>query len=60
SKIKGIAAAISERTGVPTEMADPFQKVGVNGKTFDLETLNRDAPFLCVCVGLAIRKPGDK
>lgn len=60
SKIKGIAAAISERTGVPTETADPFQKVGVNGKAFDLETLQKDAPFLCVCVGLAIRKPGDK
>jgi type IV pilus assembly protein PilM len=60
SKIKGIAEAVSERAGVPVEMADPFLKIGYNSKVFDPESLRRDAPFLCVGVGLATRRPGDK
>lgn len=60
SKIKGIAEGISERTGIPTETADPFLRIGYNTKAFDPEVLKRDAPFLCVGVGLAIRRPGDK
>lgn len=60
SKIKGIVGIIAERTGIPTELMDPFHKIGFNQKTFDLESLKKDAPLLCVGVGLAIRKPGDK
>lgn len=60
SKIKGIAGSLSERTGIPTEMVDPFLKIGFNPKTFNPDDLKRDAPLLCVGVGLAIRRPGDK
>jgi len=60
SKIIGIADAISERTGLPTESVDPFLKIGFNQKTFPPENIKRDAAFLCVGVGLAIRRPGDK
>lgn len=60
SKIKGIAEAISERTGIPTDVGNPFLKIGLNKKTFDAENLKKDAAFLCVGVGLAIRRPGDK
>lgn len=60
SKIKGIAATIAERTGVPTEILDPFLKVEFNPKTIDPDKLREDAPLLCVGVGLAIRRPDDK
>lgn len=60
SKIKGIAEAISERTGIPTEVANPFMKITVNPKKFDGADLKNNAAFLCVGVGLAIRRPGDK
>ena len=60
SKIKGIAATVTERTGIPTELIDPFLKIGFNQKTFNSVILKKDAPLLCVGVGLAIRKPGDK
>ncbi|MDO8445238.1 MAG: type IV pilus assembly protein PilM [Deltaproteobacteria bacterium] len=60
SKIKGIADVIAERTGFPTELIDPFLKIGFNQKTFDPDALKKDAPLLCVGVGLATRRPGDK
>lgn len=60
SKIAGISEAISERTGIPTEMADPFLKIKSNQKTFDPTALKRDSPLLSVGVGLAFRRPGDK
>ena len=60
SMLKGIVEAISERTGISTEMANPFLKIGLNKKTSDAENLKKDAGLLCVGVGLAIRRPGDK
>jgi len=60
SKIKGIVEAISERTGIPTEVVNPFMKIGIKQKSLDAENLKKDAALLCVCVGLAIRRPGDK
>lgn len=60
SKIKGIAEAISERTGIPAAGVDPFLKIGFNHKMFDPEDVKKDAAFLSVGVGLAIRRPGDK
>ncbi len=60
SKISGIAESISERTGIPTAMVDPFLRIGYNPKTIDPDVLSKDAPFLCVGVGLAIRRSGDK
>lgn len=59
SKVKGMAGAISERTGIPTEMADPFLKIDFDQKSIDPEGLKRASPLLCVGVGLAVRKPGD-
>lgn len=60
SKVKGLAAAISDRTGIPAEMVNPFSKITYNQKTFDQAKIKGDASFLCVGVGLAIRRPGDK
>lgn len=60
SKLKGISEAISERTGISTELVDPFQKILIGKKTIDADVLKGDAAFLSVCVGLAIRRPGDK
>ena len=59
SMLKGIVEAISERTGISTEVANPFLKIGLK-KTFDAENLKKNAALLSVGVGLAIRRPGDK
>lgn len=51
---------VGSRLDVPVEILDPFRKIKIKDKEFDLEFLGEIAPFMSVAVGLAIRRLGDK
>jgi type IV pilus assembly protein PilM len=50
---------LRERFGVPTELLNPFRRIGVKENDFSREWLESIAPMLAVSVGLAIRTVGD-
>ncbi|NVB38280.1 type IV pilus assembly protein PilM [Pseudenhygromyxa sp. WMMC2535] len=52
--------AIQDRSGVPVMIFDPFSKMSVDARRFDVEYLRANAPVASVALGLALRAPGDK
>jgi type IV pilus assembly protein PilM len=58
--IPGIAAEITQRLGIDTEVINPFRKIGYDNKVIDATTMKSVAPIAAVGVGLALRKIGDK
>ena len=60
AKIKGFVSDLSEKLGLPTEVVNPFRKVEINPKLFNMEFVQEMAPAAAVGVGLAIRRPGDR
>lgn len=60
SKISGLSDVIEERTGVPVEMANPFNNISFDEKKFDINYLEQIGPQVAVAVGLALRRVGDK
>ena len=60
AKTSLLLEAVQRRLSLPVEMLNPFLKVAVNEKDFDLATLERIAPLVTVAVGLATRRLGDK
>jgi type IV pilus assembly protein PilM len=60
AKVSGLAAQLSERMGIPVELANPFQNIDVSGASIDEESLAELAPLAAVGVGLAMRTIGDR
>lgn len=60
SKVYKLIEMISEKTGLPVDMINPFAKLKYNEKDFDPEYLQEIGPLMAVPVGLAIRRVGDK
>lgn len=58
--IPGIAAEITQRLGLDTEVINPFRKIGYDKKAMDEATIQDIGPIAAVGVGLALRKIGDK
>ncbi len=58
--ISGLAAELSQRLGIETEVINPFRKIGYDKKVIDTATLGDIGPIAAVGVGLALRKIGDK
>jgi len=56
---KNFATLLSEKIGIDTKIANPFQNVDVPD-SFDDDYINSVAPIVSVAVGLAIRRIGDK
>ena len=52
--------ALEEKSRTPVEIMDPFRRVLVDEKKFDLPFLQKHASEAAVAVGLALRYPGDK
>jgi type IV pilus assembly protein PilM len=59
SQTAGLCDAVTEKTGVHCELFDPLGGVAI-GDEFDPPFVRGVAPLLGVCVGLAIRQPGDR
>ncbi len=60
SKMPQIRARMEEKTGVPTEALNPFNKIQIPQKSFDLDYIRDMAPLAAVGVGLAMRRVGDR
>ena len=60
ARTPGLARAISRQTGLPCEVADPFQRVQIDEREFKEGYLDDVAPQAAVVVGLAMRRQSDK
>ena len=60
AKVAGLAEQLTERMGVPVEVANPFNQVDIAQGGFDQAALAEVAPQVAVGVGLAIRMMGDR
>jgi len=58
--IPGIAAEITQRLGIDTEIVNPFRKISYDKNVIDARTMEGIGPIAAVGVGLALRKIGDK
>ncbi|MBI3596129.1 MAG: type IV pilus assembly protein PilM [Nitrospirae bacterium] len=60
ARSRGLVTLLGERLGVPVELANPFNQIDIDKKTFSVEEVQELAPQAAVGVGLAIRKMGDR
>ena len=60
SKLPDLLTHLAEKSGAPVEMTNPFNKIEIPDKLFDLQQIQEMAPFAAVGVGLAIRRFGDR
>ncbi|HLG21901.1 MAG TPA: type IV pilus assembly protein PilM [Candidatus Manganitrophaceae bacterium] len=60
SKIPNLLSSLSDKSGAPVEIANPFSKVEISKKLFDPQYIQEMAPLAAVGVGLAIRRVGDR
>ncbi len=51
--------AIQDRARIPVEIIDPFARVAVDSRRFDVDYLRANAPVATVAFGLAMRRQGD-
>ncbi len=59
SKTSGLSKTIQDKSGITTELVNPFANIDFNEKLFDAAYIQEIAPFGAVGVGLAIRREGD-
>jgi type IV pilus assembly protein PilM len=59
ANIKRFRDLLAEETSSHVEIINPFENIGVGGE-FDPLYLDRIAPQAAICVGLALRRVGDK
>lgn len=59
AKTPGFTDFITQKTGLPVEIINPFKNVAVNTKVFDINYINEISPIVSVAVGLAIRRTGN-
>jgi len=55
AKIEGLLDQLKAEFNIPVELIDPFQRVEVDDKKFDVGFVNEIAPRMSVAVGLALR-----
>lgn len=51
--------AIQDRSRIPVQIIDPFVRVEVDPRRFDVEYLRANAPVAAIAFGLALRRLGD-
>ncbi len=56
--IPDFSAFIQKELGIPTELAQPFQNMNIN-QQLNIEEINKSAPSLMLCSGLALSSVGD-
>ena len=55
ARIKGLTQLLTEETGVPTEICDPFSVVRIDPNAIDQDYVRYLAPEMAIAAGLAIR-----
>lgn len=56
ARIPGVAEAIRRRVGTPCELVSPLDRIAVRPEAIGDVELERIAPMLTLCVGLALRR----
>ncbi len=59
SLVPQLPKAIQDRSRIPVEILDPFVRVEVDARRFDVDYLRANAPVAAIAFGLALRRPGD-
>ncbi|MEK7286845.1 MAG: type IV pilus assembly protein PilM [Nitrospirota bacterium] len=60
AKLSGLVSLLAERSGIPTEIVNPFNRIEIPADQFDTEFIAAVAPQAAVGVGLALRQVGDR
>ena len=60
AKARGLVSLLGERLGGAVELANPFNRIEIDKKSFSIEQIQEVATQAAVGVGLAIRKMGDR
>ncbi len=60
AKLSGLVALLAERSGIPTEIVNPFNRIEVPHDQFDADFIAQMGPQAAVGVGLALRQVGDR
>jgi type IV pilus assembly protein PilM len=60
AKVPSLQKSLEEKARVPVEVLDPFRRVIIDEKKFDMAFLRQHAAEATVAMGLALRRPGDK
>lgn len=60
AKVPALQRAMEDKARIPVEILDPFRKLSIDERKFDMAFLRDHAAEAVVSVGLALRRPGDK
>lgn len=60
AKVSNLVACLTEKSGTPVEIVNPFKNIEVSESQFDLDFIKEMAPLASVGVGLALREVGDR
>lgn len=60
AKVPALVQMLYEKSRIPVEVMDPFRRLNIDEKKFDVEFLRSHAAEAAVALGLALRKPGGK
>jgi type IV pilus assembly protein PilM len=60
AKVPALQKSLEAKARTPVEIMDPFRKISVDDRKFDLDFMRHHAAEAAVAVGLALRRPGDK
>src|SRR3954449_5219165 len=60
AKVSALQKSLQEKSRTAVEILDPFRKVSIDEKRFDMAFLRHHAAEATVAVGLALRRSGDK
>ena len=58
--VPGLAMAVEERLGIPTQILHAFKGLGVSPKDFDPDYLEAMGPVAAVAAGLALRRTDER
>lgn len=60
AKVSALQKALQEKARAQVEIMDPFARISIDERKFDMAFLHQHAAEAAVAVGLALRKSGDK
>ena len=60
AKVPALQKALEAKARASVEVMDPFRKIAIDERRFDIAFVNQHASEAAVAVGLSLRRPGDK
>jgi type IV pilus assembly protein PilM len=60
AKVPALQKSLQDKARTPVEILDPFRKVTIDERKFDMAFLRHHAAEATVAIGLALRRSGDK